>query len=98
MDFSDYIQLNKDTNNVNIKEVHAKTDKVLDKSVEDSIAKYSNMSQSELMNEFIRLNNAKKERGEGYKNSDIENMREILFPYLNTEQKELFENLMNKVK
>lgn len=65
--------------------------------VEDYMCKYSNLSQEELMKEFLKVSNEKKRNG-GFSASEINNIKSTLAPFLNDEQKLNLDNLINMVK
>lgn len=65
--------------------------------VEDYMNKYSNLSQEELMKEFLKVSNEKKRNG-GFSASEINNIKSTLAPFLNDEQKLNLDNLINMVK
>ena len=59
--------------------------------------KYSKLSSDELMDEFIKEGAKKKENGE-LDAGHIEKIKGVLAPYLNEEQTEKLNNLLNMVK
>ncbi len=62
-------------------------------NIKDSINKYSGLNYDELLNEFIKLNKQKKINGEtNYE--EIENLKNNLYPMLNDEQKQKFNELI----
>ncbi|MBR4745587.1 MAG: hypothetical protein IK070_02640 [Clostridia bacterium] len=64
--------------------------------LEKLISKYSTKSQSELMNEFIKLSSEKIKNGTLNKSS-IENIKNTIFPYLTDEQKKSFYSIISQV-
>ncbi|MBE5735371.1 MAG: hypothetical protein E7361_02880 [Clostridiales bacterium] len=66
-------------------------------SVEEKYEKYSKLSKEELMAEFVKESRAVKDKG-GYSSSQIDMMKNILFPHLSEEQKIYFESLIGMVK
>lgn len=63
-------------------------------NIENLIDKYSNLSSEQLFNEFI--NETKKGKANGTINADyINNIKSTLSPYLNSEQKNNLNNLMD---
>lgn len=65
--------------------------------VEDYMNKYSSFSQEELMKEFLKLSQEKKNNG-GFSSSEINGIKETLAPFLNEQQKHSLDNLINMVK
>jgi len=65
--------------------------------VENYMNRYSNLSQDELMKEFLRVSQEKKKNG-GFSSSEINNIKETLAPFLSEEQKQNLNNLINMVK
>lgn len=62
-------------------------------NIKDSINKYNGLNYDELLNEFIKLNKQKKINGEtNYE--EIENLKNNLYPMLNDEQKQKFNELI----
>lgn len=62
-------------------------------NIKDSINKYNGLNYDELLNEFIKLNKQKKLNGEtNYE--EIENLKNNLYPMLNDEQKQKFNELI----
>ena len=61
------------------------------------INKYSNMSQNQIFNEFIKVAEQKKQDGT-LTLEYINNIRNTLFPYLTDEQKNIFNNLVNYLR
>ena len=64
--------------------------------LEDLIDKYSSLDSNSLMQEFIKLTLEKKKRGE-LSSSEINNLKNMLLPYLNEEQRKNLERLLNVV-
>lgn len=88
--FNDYISSNKS----NKKDIRKDVDK---KTLEEKIEQYQKLSGSDLMNEFIKLTLEKKKNGELGK-SEIESIRQTIYPYLSNEQKMALNNLLNMVE
>lgn len=65
--------------------------------VEDYMNKYSNLSQEELMKEFLKVSQEKKKNG-GFSTGEINNIKQTLAPFLNSEQMQNLDNLINMVK
>lgn len=61
------------------------------------IDKYSTYNESDLMQEFLKESIKKKENGE-LDNDNLLRVKNILTPYLNEDQKEKLNNLLNMVK
>ena len=69
----------------------------LDDNISALIEKYSKLSNDELMSEFIKEGEKKKQNGE-LDDNHITKIKSILAPYLSQEQSEKLNNLLNKVK
>ncbi|MBE5738253.1 MAG: hypothetical protein E7354_00760 [Clostridiales bacterium] len=67
------------------------------KSYEEMIAKYSKLSNSELMQEFMRLTMKEKEKG-SLKDEELEGIKNRLAPYLEQGQKDGLDRLIQMVK
>ena len=61
------------------------------------IEDYSKYSEDELMNQFIKMSIQKKKRGE-LSNSELENIKSMIFPYLNETQKANMDRLLKIVE
>lgn len=91
--FSDYIKNNNE--NKNIKQ---NTNKKLDEQdLEKLIDKYSDMNSDALLQEFMRMTIEKKRRGE-LTNSELENIKNTMLPYLNENQKNSLAKMMEMIK
>lgn len=91
--FSDYIRNNNE--NKNIKQ---NTNKKLDEQdLEKLIDKYSDMNSDALLQEFMRMTIEKKRRGE-LTNSELENIKKTMLPYLNENQKNSLAKMMEIIK
>ncbi len=91
--FSDYIKNNNE--NKNIKQ---NTNKKLDEQdLEKLIDKYSDMNSDALLQEFMRMTIEKKRRGE-LTNSELENIKKTMLPYLNENQKNSLAKMMEIIK
>lgn len=91
--FSDYIKNN--NGNKNIKQ---NTNKKLDEQdLEKLIDKYSDMNSDALLQEFMRMTIEKKRRGE-LTNSELENIKKTMLPYLNENQKNSLAKMMEIIK
>lgn len=88
--FNDYISSNKS----NKKDIRKDVDK---KTLEEKIEQYQKLSGSDLMHEFIKLTLEKKKNGELGK-SEIESIRQTIYPHLSNEQKMALNNLLNMVE
>ncbi|MBP5651406.1 MAG: hypothetical protein J6X00_01910 [Clostridia bacterium] len=64
--------------------------------LEKLISKYSKKSQSELMNEFIKLSSEKIKNGT-FNKENINNIKNTIFPYLTEEQKKSFYSIISQV-
>lgn len=63
------------------------------KSIEEKLKEYENLSQAELMQEFIKESTKQKENGE-LTNEKIENIKQTLLPLLNNEQQKNLDYLL----
>lgn len=66
------------------------------KNIENLVNKYSNYSSDELMKEFLKITENK--RINGTLNEDLDRMQSTLAPFLNDEQKNKMNDIINKVK
>ena len=66
-------------------------------NVEDRVEEYSKLTKDELLKEFLKESGKLKQSG-NFNESQIENMRSTLAPFLNEEQKTYFEQLMGMVE
>jgi len=58
---------------------------------------YQGMSSDQIMSEFLRV--ADQKRKDGTLNFEyLNNIQKTLFPYLNEEQKQMFNSLLNQIK
>lgn len=84
----------------NIFEDSSKKEKTIDEktkeSAEDLIKKYQNFSQSELMAELIKTANEEKQNGNLDKEK-LMNIKSTLTPYLNSNQLQFLERIMEKL-
>lgn len=88
--FSEYI-------NENNNEINQRNDENINKEkMEDLIDKYSSYNANELMNEFLKLTNEKKKKGE-LNQSEINSIKQTISPFLNDEQKNNLDQIMNMV-
>lgn len=62
--------------------------------IENMYNKYSKMDKNSLLNEFIKISTEKRRSGELTKEY-VQNLRNNIYPYLNNEQKQYFEHLVN---
>lgn len=89
--FSEYIN-HEDLNNDKINNA---TNQSKEK-MEDLIDKYSKYSENDLMNEFLKLTYEKKKKGE-LNETEINSLKQTIMPFLNDEQKNNLDRLMNMV-
>lgn len=87
--FSDFI---KDDKNAEIK-INQKEQQ----DISNLMDKYSKLSGEELMEEFVKESAKKKENGE-LSADNIDKIKTVLTPYLNDEQVDKLNNLLNMVK
>jgi len=92
--FSDYIN---DCNNKEINSSKESVCKISEEELKNKIDEYSSYSSENLMNEFIRLTNEKKQRGE-LDDSELEKLKNTISPMLNNEQKNNLDKLLKMVK
>lgn len=93
--FSDFIKNEKNdnyTSTINTEEKQVDKDKL-----EDMIENYSHLSQDELMNEFLKLTMEKKKKG-ALTDSELNNIKSTILPFLNEEQKSNLEKVLNLVR
>lgn len=88
--FSDYI---KEENN----RVEEKIDKTKKQNYEEMINKYSSYSKNDLMSEFIKITLEKKKKGE-LSISELNNLKSTILPFLNSEQKENLDKILQMVE
>ena len=88
--FSDYI---KEENN-RFEEKVSVTEK---QNLEDLINKYSSYSKNDLMSEFLKMTLEKKKKGE-LSSSEINNLKSTIVPFLNSEQKENLDKILQMVE
>lgn len=101
-DFGDEKIDNSKQNNSKVKEENSKNNKQdynknqTQKEAENLYEKYKNFSQSELIDEF--LNTSKQKINEGSLSKDkISQTANLLSPYLNEQQKQFLNSLMDKI-
>ncbi len=87
--FSDYVSSSNNTYTNNTANNNEQLQKMIDK--------YSTYSPDQLMSEFMRLSAMKKRDGT-LNVSEINRIRDTIFPYLNSEQQQMFYKLMDDVK
>jgi hypothetical protein len=89
--FSDFVKedIKKYSNDFN--DVQSKTNE----DIEELIHKYSEYSQSELMSEFMR--ETEKRKGE-FSDEKLSSIKNILTPYLDDNQQQKLNDLLNMVK
>jgi len=87
--FSDFV---KDENNIKKNKDTVKEDK---KDIEELIHKYSEYSESELFNEFKKESEKRKSE---FSDDKLNSIKSVLDPYLNENQKQKLNDLLNMVK
>ena len=95
--FSDYV---KNTNNENSNKTNTgnASSKKLDKEdMENLIGKYSSYDSDALLKEFMKMTIDKKRRGE-LSDSELGNIKNTMLPYLNANQKNSLEKMMDIIK
>ena len=90
--FSEYIKTNvqKDVSNNTHEEMNME-------QLEDIIEKYNKLSPEELMSEFIKESNKIKQHG-GLEDNQIKKIENVLKPYLNEQQQNMFDSLMMEIR
>ncbi len=68
-----------------------------EKKYEEMISEYSKLNSNELMQEFLKLTMNQKSKG-GLKDTELEGIKNTLYPYLNDEQKSSLNSIINMVK
>lgn len=68
-----------------------------EQEISDLIEKYSAYSEAELMDEFVQESARKRQNGE-LDDKKVQQIENILSPYLSSEQKEKLASLLNSVK
>lgn len=63
----------------------------------EAISKYSQMSQTELFNEFLKVAHEKKRNGT-LTFAYIDNIRQTIFPLISPEQQKIFNDLVNEIR
>lgn len=91
--FSDYIKNNNENKNIK-QNINKKLD---EQDLEKLIDKYSDMNSDVLLQEFMRMTIEKKRRGE-LTNSELENIKKTMLPYLNENQKNSLAKMMEIIK
>ena len=71
--------------------------KIKKESIEDMYEKYSKLDSSSLMDEFIKISLERKKKGE-LSDTYFENIKSTLFPYLSEDQKNYYNELVDKIK
>lgn len=66
-------------------------------NLQETLSKYQNLSQSELMNELFKEANKLKQNGSLNDNS-LNMLKSTLAPMLNSEQNQQLNNILNKIK
>ena len=92
--FSDYINSG---NNSQTTSTHKNSTTYTNEELQDMINKYSSLSEDKLLGEFIRLTLEKKSRGE-LKDKDLENMKSTIEPFLDIEQKNKLNQIIDMVR
>jgi len=65
--------------------------------INDMVNKYSGYSEDELVNEFVRQTNLKRQSGE-MDDAGLDKIKDTLSPYLNKEQQARLNEIMKMVK
>lgn len=66
-------------------------------AINQTIEKYSDFSENQLMQEFLNQTNIQKQKGE-FDEKRLENIKSTLTPYLNSQQLEKLNEIMKMVK
>lgn len=88
--FSDFVKMENSNANVHNNEVNKDQ---LEKMIDD----YSKLSENDLMKEFIKLTLEKKKNGT-LNDDELENIKNTIIPFLNEDQKNNLNKLLNMVK
>lgn len=94
--FSDFVKDKNSKQDSKTENYNKNTNEMSNEKLEDLISKYSSYSNDKLLSEFMRLTLEKKQRGE-LSESELNNIKSTILPYLNEEQKRNLENLIKMV-
>ena len=89
--FSDFVKEDKN------KDIDSSKDQSTTDNIEEIINKYSGYSETDLMKEFVKESERKKQSGD-FTDEKINSIKNILSPYLDETQKEKLNELLNMVK
>lgn len=99
--FSDFIQTEKSKEDVKSSTTHtsakSNNSNMSNEKLEDMINKYSEYSNDKLLEEFMKLTIEKKKKGE-LTESELNNIKNTILPFLNDEQKKNLDNIIKMVK
>ena len=91
--FSDFVN-NDSSEQLNKKQKESAN--INNENLEELIDKYSKYNSNDLMSEFMRLTIEKKKKGE-LKKEELQTIKQTIYPYLNDEQIQNLNNIMNMV-
>lgn len=69
----------------------------IEQNLDDVYSKYSSYSENELMQEFLKQTQIQKQNG-ALDMDKLEQVKQVLLPYLDESQKETLEQILNKIK
>ena len=98
MDFKDFCEqeINQDVKNESYK-TNSSSQENIKKKAQDSMNRYANLSQQELMEELIRQTNEKKKDG-SLSQEKIEQMYQTIYNILPPENRQNLDNIFNKLR
>ena len=98
MDFKDFCEqeINQDVKSESYK-TNSSSQENIKKKAQDSMNRYANLSQQELMEELIRQTNEKKKDG-SLSQEKIEQMYQTIYNILPPENRQNLDNIFNKLR
>ena len=98
MDFKDFCEqeINQDVKSESYK-TNSSSQENIKKKAQDSMNRYANLSQQELMEELIRQTNEKKKDG-SLSQEKIEQMYQTIYHILPPENRQNLDNIFNKLR
>ncbi len=101
--FSDFLNskeskvVNKNDQQKSTAQDKANNQKMSNDDLKDMIDKYSSLSSDSLLREFMEMTMKRKQNGE-LKNGELEQIASTILPYLNNEQKDSLQKIIELVK
>ena len=92
--FSEFVKMDKSNNDIKKEGIKNEYDK---DTLEELINSYSNLSNDQLINEFIKMTLEKKKKGE-LNAMQLDSLKNTLLPFLNKEQTNKLDELLSLVK